>query len=289
MPQAELRTCRFPQYMIRMSDLRKGERRWPGLSLRDCAQPPPPNKLLVILHSLAITVEQLCARSVDAPSKEDLRPSHCTTCGQAVRNAEGKLQIVGHGMYSRQVCGLIETGWILIWIRRFLCLACGRTMSVLPDWLHPWRWYAGTVIIEALYRHCVLMESTASIGARFGRPEEAMEWKSLRCWRKQLLVAPTLWGWTGPTLGVTEPAASRTQCSAYLMRLLAEGNCVVRSSILAVEEVSTAVRHTLRDLVHDRIRAWNLKSFLPGGAFARSRARSRRDLPTEKDSGPGPP
>jgi hypothetical protein len=49
------------------------------------------------------------------------------------------------------------------------------------------RWYAGTAIIEALYRHCVLMESTASIGARFGRPEEAMEWKSLgdgasSCW-----------------------------------------------------------------------------------------------------------
>jgi hypothetical protein len=272
-----------------MSDLRKGERRWPGLSLPDCAQPPPPNKLLVILHSLAITVEQLCAKSADAPCLENLRPSHCAICGQAVRDAKGKLRIVSHGMYSRQVCGLVETGWILIWIRRFICLACGHTMSRLPDWLHPWRWYAGTVIIEALYRHCVLMESTALIGARFGRPKEALEWKSLRRWRKQLLVAPTLWGWTGPTLGVTEPAASRTQCSTYLMRLLAEGNCVVRSSILAIEEVSIAVRHTLRDVVHDRKRAWHLKSFLPGFSVARSWERSRRDLPTEKDSGPGPP
>ena len=81
-------------------------------------------------------------------------------------------------MYSRQVCGLVETGWILIWIRRFLCLACGRTMSLLPDRLHPWRWYAGTVIIEALFRHCILLESAAAIGSRFGRPEDSMEWEA---------------------------------------------------------------------------------------------------------------
>lgn len=248
-----------------------------------------PQNYLVILHRLAVTVEQLCARSPDAPALKDVRLSHCTVCGQAARNAKGKLQIVGHGMYSRQVCGLVETGWILIWIRRFLCLACGHTMSLLPDWLHPWRWYAGTAIIEALYRHCVLMESTASIGVRFGRPEEAMEWKSLRRWRKQLLVSPTLWGWIGPTLGVTEPAASRTQCRTYLMRLLAEGNCVVRSCIPAIEEISAAVGHTLRGFVHDRKGAWRLKSFLPGLSVLHSSGRSRRDLPTEKDSGPGPP
>ena len=192
-------------------------------------------------------------------------------------------------MYSRQVCGLVEMGWVLIWVRRFICLSCGRTMSLLPDWLHPRRWYAGTVIIEALYRHCVLMESTASIGTRFWRPEEAMEWKSLRRWRKQLLVSPTLWGWAGPILGITEPAGSRAQCNSYLMRLLAEGDYVVRSSIHAIEEISTAVRHTLGGFVHDRKRAWRLKSFLPGFSVLRSPGRSRRGLPTEKDSGPGPP
>ena len=244
---------------------------------------------MIILHRLAVTVEQLCARSADAPSLKDLRPGHCAICGQAARNAEGKLRIVGHGMYSRQVCGLVEVGWILIWIRRFLCQACGHTMSLLPDWLHPRRWYAGTVIIEALYRHCFLMESTASIGARFGRPEESMEWKSLRRWRKQLLVSQTLWGWTGAALGITEPAASRTQCGTHLMRLLAEGNCVIRSGIFAVEEISTAVRRTLRDWVHDRKRAWHLKSFLPGLSVLRSSGLFRRGLPTEKDSGPGPP
>jgi hypothetical protein len=56
-------------------------------------------KPLIILHSLAVGVEQLCARSDDAPSLDDLRPIFCVICGQAARNAEGILQLVGHGMY----------------------------------------------------------------------------------------------------------------------------------------------------------------------------------------------
>jgi hypothetical protein len=64
---------------------------------------------------------------------------------------------------------------------------------------------------------------------------------------------------------------------------------MVRAGILAVEEVSKAARRTLRDLVHDRKKAWPLRSFLPGSLPCGPPARSRRTLPTEKDSGPGPP
>jgi hypothetical protein len=56
-----------------------------------------------------------------------------------------------------------------------------------------------------------------------------------------------------------------------------------------LEEVSGAVRKTLRDLVHDRKKAWSLKSFLPGFLSSDSSARLRPALPTEKDSGPDPP
>jgi len=197
--------------------------------------------------------------------------------------------MVGHGKYSRQVRGLADTGWIVIWIQRFLCLACGHTISLLPDWLHPWRWYAGTVIIEALYRHCVLRETAGSIGARFGRPESATEWRSLRRWRKQLLISPTLWGWLGARLGVTEPATNRIEGKTYLERLLAEGGLVVQSGLHAIEEVSCAVRRTLRDLVHNRRTAWPLKHFPPGLLSAGSPDRPRQTLPTEEDSGRDPP
>ena len=192
-------------------------------------------------------------------------------------------------MYSRQVRGLLEVGWLIIWVRRFFCLACGHTTSLLPDWLHPWRWYAGTVIVEALYRHCILKESAGSIAARFGRPEGATEWRSLRRWRKQLLISPTLWGWLGPRLGITHPAFHRSEGKIYLERLLAEGKHVVQSAIQKIAELSAPARRTLRGLVHNRKNAWPLKHFLPGRSSAGLRSRLRRSLPTEEDSDPDPP
>jgi hypothetical protein len=49
------------------------------------------------------------------------------------------------------------------------------------------------------------------------------------------------------------------------------------------------VRKTLRDLVHDRKSAWPKQQFPPGFSSSCWQRRLRRGLPTEKDSGPGPP
>jgi hypothetical protein len=220
---------------------------------------------------------------------EELRPRFCVLCGQTARNATGTLQLVGHGMYCRQVCGLVETGWIEIWIRRFLCLACGHTMSLLPDWLHPRRWYAGTVIIEALYRHCILQEPAHCIGARFGRPVDATEWRSLRRWRRQLLISPTLWGWLGSRLGVIKPASNRKECRTYLQRLLVEGGQTRNAGYWTVEQVSGTVRRILRNLIFDRETARPLRSFLPGFLLSTLPSRLRPTLPTEEGSGLDPP
>jgi hypothetical protein len=176
---------------------------------------------------------------------EVLRPLFCVICGQAARNEQGVLQVVGHGMYARQVSGLSKTSLIVISIRRFLCLACGHTMSLMFDWLHPWRWYAGTVIVEAVYRHCILGETVRSIGALFGRPEDATEWKSFHRWRKQLLLSPTLWGWLGPRLRWFKPAADCSEGTTVLERLLAEGGLILKPGVNAAEHLSTAVRNTL--------------------------------------------
>jgi hypothetical protein len=263
---------------------RKGEKRWPGLSLPDSAPAIAPSKTMIILHSLAADVEQLCARSPDAASRDRIRPTHCIICGHAARSDDGTLKLVGHGMYMRQVRGLMETGWIEVWIQRFLCLLCSHTMSLLPDWLLPYRWYAATAIVEALYRHCILRETASSIGARFGRPEDATEWKSLRRWRKQLLISSTLWGWLGPRFGATTPASDRNEARNYIERLLAEGR---HKGVL--EKLSDTVRRTLRDWVHNRKTAWPLRRFPPGLVSKDFQVLSRCALPTEKDSGPGPP
>jgi len=244
---------------------------------------------VVIVHSLAGSVEQLCARSRDAPSIDHLRPKFCVSCGELARNAWGVLQLVGHGMYARQVRGFSETTWIVIWVRRFLCLACGHTISRLPDWLHPWRWYAATVIIEALWRHCILRESSRSIGARFGRPEDAPDWASLFRWRVQLLISPTLWGWLGPRLGIGKPAAGREQGHLYIERLLAEAGQRLGGGVQWLSELATAVRRTLQDLVHGRKRAGSIRQFPPGSRSPSPPGPPRKALPTEKGSGPDPP
>ena len=244
---------------------------------------------MVILHSFAISVEQLCALSPDAPIIEELRPKFCVICGEGARKPSGVLQLVGHGLYCRQVRGLSETTWIVIWVRRFLCLVCGHTMSRLPDWLHPWRWYAATVIIEALWRHCLLKESSRSIGARFGRPPDALEWASLFRWRVQLLISPTLFGWLGPRFGVSKPAAGRAQGHLYLERLLAEAGHRIGGRVDGLNELATAVRQTLRDLVHARRTAGTLRQFPPGPRSPSPPGKTRTAFPTEKGSGRDPP
>lgn len=244
---------------------------------------------MVIVHSLAIFVEQLCARSPDAPSIDSLRPMFCVCCGEPARNAGGVLQLVGHGCYSRQVRGVCETTWIVIWVRRFLCLVCGHTLSLLPDWLHPYRWYAATVIIEALCRHALCGESSSSIGERFGRPRGEVAWRSLFRWRKELLISPSLWGWLGPRLGILKPALGRAQAASHLRRLLTEGGHPFHSILDFVHAVPSAVRTTLRSLVYSRKKAGLLGQFPAGEARRPPPARSRPAFPTEKNSGRGPP
>ena len=196
--------------------------------------------------------------------------------------------VQGHGFYSRQVCGLSE-GWIVIWVRRYLCRKCGHTMSCLPDWLHPWRWYAATVIIEALYRHLILGETARVIGVRFGRWGDASQWRSLRRWREQLLVSPTLWGWLGSRLGIGQPAENRTQGRLHLTRLLGEMRMAWESTAKVLRELASAVRSSLSGLVHNRRSAWPVTQFRPGIGSDSDSGGKPTALPTEEGHGRGPP
>ena len=198
------------------------------------------------------------------------------------------MRVQGHGCYSRQVCGLSE-GWIVIWVRRYLCRDCGHTMSRLPDWLHPWRWYAAAVIIEALYRHLILRETASGIGIRLGRSRDASGWRSLRRWRKQLLVSPTLWGWLGSRLGIGQPAQTPQQGRLHLTRLLGEMRIAYESATTVLDQMEAAVRRSLSGLVHNRREAWPMTQFRPGNASTPGSGAKPTALPTEKGPGRGPP
>jgi hypothetical protein len=68
----------------------------------------------------------------DGAQRKVVRPADCPICG--------KLGVMrGHGYYSRSVSGPGRIRLLLIWIRRFLCLACRRTTSMLPDFAQPYR------------------------------------------------------------------------------------------------------------------------------------------------------
>jgi hypothetical protein len=162
-------------------------------------------------------------------------------------------------------------------------------MSRLPDWLHPWRWYAAAVIMEGLYRHLILEETARAIGGRFGRRDDASEWRSLRRWRAQLLVSPTLWGWLGSRLGISQPAESRNQGRLHLNRLLGEMRIAWESATRVLGELAAAVRASLSGLVHNRGQAWPATQFRPGIDSGSGSGSKSIALPTEEDSGRGPP
>lgn len=176
-------------------------------------------KMAVIVRRFPVSVEDLSQRS-RLPSVEELRPACCPLCGQPSRPPGRGLQIVGHGTYSRQALGLIgECRELVVWIRRYLCRACRRTISVLPDGLYPRRWYAAVAIVLSLTLALLGGEPAARIRERFASGGESRGWKTLDRWQRQLL-AP-LWGWLARQLGFTGPGRDRKGCCRRLERLLA--------------------------------------------------------------------
>jgi len=68
----------------------------------------------------------------DCAHRKVARPADCPICGKS-----GPMR--AHGYYSRSVSGPGRMKLLLIWIRRFLCLACRLTTSMLPDFAQPYR------------------------------------------------------------------------------------------------------------------------------------------------------
>ena len=184
---------------------------------------PQRANVAIIVRSFLGAVEVLLDILQDSdslPSVDVLRPSFCIHCHQVTYTPDGVLWIIGHGTYSRQVLGFTEYGDVVILIRRFLCKGCDHTISVLPDFLFPWRWYAAPVIFGALWLHLVEGQREADVRAHFGIEVEDEDWRTLRRWRTQLL--HPLWFWLASRLGCSGPAVTRKEGRLRLQRLHAE-------------------------------------------------------------------
>src|ERR1700689_23324 len=79
-----------------------------------------------ILHPFAGSVQQYTAQLADPNS---CRPGHCPQC-------HAKRPLSAHGFYTRT---LIDTAFDgVVRVRRYLCNACRRTVSLLPQFILPY-------------------------------------------------------------------------------------------------------------------------------------------------------
>jgi len=211
-------------------------------------------KMVVIVSAFPVSVEDLAQLS-RLPSVEELRPSRCPLCEQLSRSPVGGLQIVGHGTYTRQALGLIgECRDLVVWIRRYLCRGCRRTISVLPDALYPRRWYAAVAILLSLVLALLNGEPAWRIRERFACGGETRDWKTLARWQRQLL--SPLWSWLARQLGFTMPAEDQEGRQQRLMRLLALHGASARSPTDELEDVA---RRLVVETAHAGVVGWEMR------------------------------
>ena len=87
-----------------------------------------------ILHPFAGSVQQYTEQLADP---DRYRPDHCPQC-------HAKQPLTAHGFYTRT---LIDTAFDgVIRVRRYLCQACRRTVSLLPEFVLPYLRSSLTVI-----------------------------------------------------------------------------------------------------------------------------------------------
>jgi hypothetical protein len=236
-----------------------------------------------ILRALARTVDELLDLRARLPSVEALRPKSCPGCGYLAYGPDG-FGIVGHGVYWRQVLGVVSPqDENEIPIRRYVCGGCEQTISVLPDLLYPGRWYAGAVILEALRLHLVDDKTEGEVRVRFGLevdPEAIWwSWRSLRRWRRQLLAR--LWDWLAARLGVQGPAEDRAAGRQRVVRLLREADEEPARGDAGLRAAPRLGSGT----VHSGERTWPLGRDPPGDSSPGTPASETTSTPTEEVRG----
>src|SRR5437899_8194018 len=87
-----------------------------------------------ILHPVAGSLQQYIEQ-LDNPDRH--RPTHCPQC-------QTKHPLTAHGFYTRTLIDAAYDG--IIRVRRYLCQACQRTVSLLPEFALPYLRSSLTVI-----------------------------------------------------------------------------------------------------------------------------------------------
>lgn len=110
-----------------------------------------------ILHPFAGSVQQYNEQLSDPDSH---RPGHCPQC-------QAKHPLTAHGFYTRTLIATAFDG--IIRVRRYLCTACQRTVSLLPEFVLPYLRSSLTVIALFLVAR-LLQGQTIAAAARTAPP-----------------------------------------------------------------------------------------------------------------------
>ena len=128
-----------------------------------------------ILHPFA-TVQQYAEQLTDP---DCYRPGYCPQC-------QTKHPLTAHGFYTRT---LIDTAYDgVIRVRRYLCQACQRTVSLLPEFALPY--LRSSLAVIALF---LIARSSAAKNPRGGLCKRLSSRAKPRCGRGRRTSGPRAW------------------------------------------------------------------------------------------------
>lgn len=121
-----------------------------------------------ILHPFSGSLQQY-EEAIRDPDR--YRLDHCPQCmaGQAMK---------GHGFYRRTVVDLGFEGSIRV--RRYLCLACKRTVSLLPQFALPYLRFS--VVVVGLFLIARLLEGRTLVAAALAASQSQMPYQRGQFW-----------------------------------------------------------------------------------------------------------
>jgi hypothetical protein len=103
--------------------------------------------VVIVIH-FPISVKQY-AQATSNPGREIALPERCPH-----PECQASRRLIRWGSYERWVC--TETGDYRLRIQRVRCTKCGRTHSLLPDFLHPFRHYELALLQRVVWLYLIV-------------------------------------------------------------------------------------------------------------------------------------
>ena len=147
-----------------------------------------------ILHRFVGSIQQY-SKEISDPDR--YRPNHCPQC-------EAARPLTAHGFYSRTVVDTDFDGSIRV--RRYLCNACRRTVSLLPEFALPYMRFGITVISLFLVARLLIGRTLTAAAVAAGL--SAMPYQRGQFWVRRFQRQATALCATLAALAAPPPAAN---------------------------------------------------------------------------------